>query len=791
MNEAGQDWTQWREAVAQDAALTAFATDGALLLWDAESGEIAFGNAGARALLGPELAASKMPAVTRNRLSALAQGLAPREGLRLERLRLTAGFAATLLTCACKLVSDGEATRLVLGVPAAELARAGITVPDNEPPAAQPTAPPPADASTSEIAAPEAAPVARPALLRFLWTSDTEGQLASLSPNIAGLVGPTAAASLVGQSWSALIGRDVIDREGGLLARLGTSATWSGHQVLWRSETPAEGVRVDLSAVPVLDASRAFNGFRGFGLARLNEREPFPELEQAEAEQPVAEPVIEEAAAPADETFDLVAAVELPEVEAALPQDEPALVLDEAETSAALPLDEVVSEPDDSLAAPAQIDPLTVELTDALDADDAAEETADEPEEDVAPADLAAVEDEPAAPVEPVVLSSDAPPAPPAEAAAPGNIFPLRNGHLTTVRPVLEPSKAHLSSAERNAFREIAKALGARIAGEDEPGPRLPPVAPLQMRDETASERPAVATGRPRLPNSHAELLDKLPIAVLVNRNDEALYANRTLLDLLDYADLDDMAAGGGVSRLIKGAQRTDGGPMILIDRLGHLVSVDAVLSSVSWLGEPATMMAFRHPDGGGEVRVRTPDEAEAEELAAEFEAEEAESAARVAALRLDVDSRESRIEELVAMLDTATDGVVTVDERGRMLSLNKTAEALFGYDQREVTGELFTLLFAAESHAPALDYLEGLKGGGVASVMNDGREVIGRVRQGGKIPLFMTMGRIADVPERRYLRRAARHHRLEEGRRRTGGGAPRGREGERAEIRRAGQDQP
>eukprot|EP01035_Chromulina_nebulosa_P053591 gene53591-73274_t len=78
-------------------------------------------------------------------------------------------------------------------------------------------------------------------------------------------------------------------------------------------------------------------------------------------------------------------------------------------------------------------------------------------------------------------------------------------------------------------------------------------------------------------------------------------------------------------------------------------------------------------------------------------------------------------------MLDTATDGVVTVDERGRILSLNKTAEALFGYDQREVTGELFTLLFAAESHAPALDYLEGLRGGGVASVMNDGREVIGR----------------------------------------------------------------
>lgn len=108
--------------------------------------------------------------------------------------------------------------------------------------------------------------------------------------------------------------------------------------------------------------------------------------------------------------------------------------------------------------------------------------------------------------------------------------------------------------------------------------------------------------------------------------------------------------------------------------------------------------MAFRHPNGGGgEVPVLTPEEAEEAELAAEFAAEEAESAARVEALRLDAEVRDDRITELTAMLDTATDGVVTIDDRGRILSMNKAAEALFGYDQREVTGELFTLLFAGK----------------------------------------------------------------------------------------------
>ena len=57
--------------------------------------------------------------------------------------------------------------------------------------------------------------------------------------------------------------------------------------------------------------------------------------------------------------------------------------------------------------------------------------------------------------------------------------------------------------------------------------------------------------------------------------------------------------------------------------------------------------MAFRHPTGGGEVPVLTPEEAEEAELAAEFAAEEAESAARVEALRLDAEVRDDRIAEL------------------------------------------------------------------------------------------------------------------------------------------------
>ena len=728
MSEAGQDWARLGASAAQDATLASYAAGGALLLWDRDAGQPGFTNAAARALLA---GTGSLPATTRQRLSLLAGGLASPDRLRLERLRLTAGFAAALVTCGCKLVTAADGTPiLAIAVPAAEFRRLGIALPQAE---ADPLPPPEAPATTpaEEPAAMATAPARA---VRFLWQSDAPARLTSLSQHLAALAGPDAVALLVGRPWADLIGAVVQDRSGGLLERLSGTTTWSGHEVLWRTATPGEGARVELSGVPVLDAARQVTGFRGFGLARPSAREPFP----IAAEVAVAEPAVVAVADEPDAAGDAVTA-DLSDI----PTPEPA-VIEALDAAVDAPAQD--SSPEDAATA----------TDEALPPETVAPITA---AEDPQPGDEAVSEEE--APAAPAAAPRAEVPSP---AASAGNIVPLRNGHLTPVRPIIEPSKPNLSSAERSAFREIAKALGARIAGDDEPAaPRLPPAAPLRLKEAEAaaadggsdatpaSPAPEPAATARRLPNSHADLLDKLPIAVLVNRDDTALYANRTMLDLLDYADLDDLASGGGVSRLIKDAERTDGGGMTLIDRLGHLVRVDAVLSSLSWQGEPATLMAFRHPKGGGEVKALTPEEAEEAELAAEFEAEDTESAARVEALRLDAGVRDARIAELVAMLDTATDGVVTVDERGRILSLNKTAEALFGYDQREVTGELFTLLFAAESHAPALDYLEGLRGGGVASVMNDGREVIGRVRQGGKIPLFMTMGQIAEGTERRF----------------------------------------
>jgi PAS domain S-box-containing protein len=102
---------------------------------------------------------------------------------------------------------------------------------------------------------------------------------------------------------------------------------------------------------------------------------------------------------------------------------------------------------------------------------------------------------------------------------------------------------------------------------------------------------------------------------------------------------------------------------------------------------------------------------------------------------------REAR--ELTAILDTAMDGVAVLDAQGRIVGLNKSGEALFGYEKAEVAGAPFATLIAPESRERVECYLEGLRSNGVASLLNDGREILGLTRQGGAIPLFMTLGRI------------------------------------------------
>jgi PAS domain S-box-containing protein len=130
-------------------------------------------------------------------------------------------------------------------------------------------------------------------------------------------------------------------------------------------------------------------------------------------------------------------------------------------------------------------------------------------------------------------------------------------------------------------------------------------------------------------------------------------------------------------------------------------------------------------------------------EAPADATAPTADQRERLENAELALRTRDAENRELKSIIDTAIDGVVVIARDG-VADLSRSAEALFGYAADELRGRPFAELFAPESRGAAQDYLDRVAHDGVASVLA-GREVIGRVRQGGLIPLFMTLGRIGD----------------------------------------------
>ncbi|MBD8553409.1 PAS domain S-box protein [Rhizobium sp. CFBP 8762] len=315
------------------------------------------------------------------------------------------------------------------------------------------------------------------------------------------------------------------------------------------------------------------------------------------------------------------------------------------------------------------------------------------------------------------------------------------------------PRAETLSNTEKAAFREIARKLtetfgkGATTTDqservddtasaaaepeiisapepEDDDGAILTP----ETLHDLVPPRTKMATG------FSADEVNALPVAALVHGGDRLFYANAAFLTLTGYDSLDDLADEGGIDALF--ADQDDGlfelppGEVMLIRANGRLLPVTARLQSVRWEDTTALMLSITPTDADtGADQDNTPP--------AKTTPSEPTTAASEKSFRIEAD-------ELRSILETATDGVVIVSAEGEIRSLNRSASALFNYDQTETRGKPFAMLFAHESQRAVLDYLAGLSGHGVASVLNDGREVIGREASGGFIPLFMTMGRLS-----------------------------------------------
>src|SRR5437660_11224617 len=99
------------------------------------------------------------------------------------------------------------------------------------------------------------------------------------------------------------------------------------------------------------------------------------------------------------------------------------------------------------------------------------------------------------------------------------------------------------------------------------------------------------------------------------------------------------------------------------------------------------------------------------------------------------VSSRSDTEERLRAILETAVEGIITIDERGTIESLNPAAEKIFGYPGAEVLGKNVHVLMPSPYREEHDAYLGNYLRSGQAKIIGIGREVVGRRKDGTVFP--------------------------------------------------------
>ncbi|MFO1147610.1 MAG: PAS domain S-box protein [Alsobacter sp.] len=745
-----------------------FSADGSVL-WTTPAGAALLGKG---APLGRD--GLRAPLWTAERHAELLAAIAP-GGTRLERVRVVVGRRSDVLTLACRkvILSGGEPLLLAVAMGG----RPSLVGPAVRPAADLPsflTPPPSADdpAAPGDLAGAEPvtidtlrAKAGRPAV-RVLWSTDAEGRFLKVTSELDDLLGPGAAPA-VGERLEDALARGLRDEEAGFALALARQETFTNVVVMCPVRGTGAYLPVVMSGVPGFDPSRRFEGFRGFGLCRLERLvELAPLLDAAAPPAPGAADAAESAAASAPAHAVPHATTPAPSREPAgevipfapvqgsaqaqlvptnvvplkastrpIPTKPPGTSLSRSERHAFREIARALGarvEGDEEADPPSAPDePATATPVDAAQVGPAQRGPEPGTVEEAGPASAEEHDLPDTTPLSAVdVLAGEAEGASGLAAEADSDRSapvredePLLQGDAA---PAADPARAD-ETQEETQDRTKDRPVTTDEAGV-EPLPVAPSAEPLAGSDEAAAPRPAASLHADLADNAEA-IFDRLPVGILVSRGDVPIVVNRTLLELTGYEDIDAFHAEGGLPHLFRHAAHgpdSEGGTLTITTREGEMLPVDVRLQSVRWSGLPATLVSFRRAlDPEGEKRIK--------------------------GLEAALGRRERETRELRAIMDTATDGVIVLDGEGRILSVNRSCEALFGYDQPDIEGEPFITLFAPDSHATALDYLDGLRANGVASVLNDGREVVGRVRQGGRIPLFMTLGAIGEAPDRKF----------------------------------------
>lgn len=124
----------------------------------------------------------------------------------------------------------------------------------------------------------------------------------------------------------------------------------------------------------------------------------------------------------------------------------------------------------------------------------------------------------------------------------------------------------------------------------------------------------------------------------------------------------------------------------------------------------------------------------------------------------------------LEAVMATAIDAIITIDNHGTVETFNAAAEQIFGYPADRVIGRNVSILMGEPYRTQHDQYIRQYLDTGVAKIIGQGREVVGRHESGRAVPIELSVtefrvgkqthfaGILRDISERKAAEDALNH---------------------------------
>ena len=122
---------------------------------------------------------------------------------------------------------------------------------------------------------------------------------------------------------------------------------------------------------------------------------------------------------------------------------------------------------------------------------------------------------------------------------------------------------------------------------------------------------------------------------------------------------------------------------------------------------------------------------------------------------RREVSASMERIKEGLArhkaVLDNASDGIITIDEQGHIETVNPAAEKIFGYTFEELQGHNVAVLMPLQHAVRHDQYIRHYLNSGDSKIIGIGRELTGRRKHGEEFPMELSISEV-NLGERRLF---------------------------------------